>query len=104
MAQVFRNIFENAIDASGVGEPVAIHCRDLTTRDGSALAVAISDRGPGLSPEQQRRIFEPFSTTKAKGTGLGMAIASRIVESHGGTIAASSPGGARIEITLPRQS
>ena len=64
--------------------------------------IAITDRGPGLTPEQQQRIFEPFFTTKAKGTGLGMAIAFRIVESHGGTITASSPRGAQIEIALPR--
>jgi signal transduction histidine kinase len=66
------------------------------------VVISIADRGPGLSVEQQQRIFEPFFTTKAKGTGLGMAIASRIVQSHGGSIAASSPGGARLEITLPR--
>ena len=45
--------------------------------------------------EQQKRIFEPFFTTKAKGTGLGMAIAQRIVQAHGGTIAVTSPGPGR---------
>lgn len=77
-------------------------CYEHSNGSGSSIVVAIADRSPGLSAEQQLRIFEPFFTTKAKGTGLGMAIASRIVQSHGGSIAASSSCGARIEITLPR--
>jgi signal transduction histidine kinase len=57
-----------------------------------------------LGPEQARRIFEPFYTTKTKGTGLGMAIAQRIVKAHGGEIAVGSSAGrgAEIIITLPR--
>jgi two-component system, LuxR family, sensor kinase FixL len=102
MAQVFRNVFENAVEASPVGEAVELTCFEQSNGQGSAIVILIADRGPGLSPEQQQRIFEPFFTTKAKGTGLGMAIASRIVQSHGGSIAATSPGGARIEIMLPR--
>ena len=103
MAQVFRNIFENAVDVSPNGEPVSIRCRDHSNGKGqSEVVISISDRGPGLTAEQQQRIFEPFFTTKTKGTGLGMAIASRIVQSHGGTITASSPRGAQIEIRLPR--
>ena len=102
MAQVFRNVFENAVEVSPVGGAVEITCYEPPNGKASSLVIAIADRGPGLTPEQQQRIFEPFFTTKAKGTGLGMAIASRIVQSHGGTIAASSPGGARIEIMLPR--
>jgi len=102
MAQVFRNIFENAVEVSPVGEAVEIACCEESNGRGNTVVISIADRGPGLSVEQQQRIFEPFFTTKAKGTGLGMAIASRIVQSHGGSIAASSPGGARLEITLPR--
>jgi hypothetical protein len=102
MAQVFRNIFENCVEVSSAGETVEIDWTEKSNGDGRAVVITITDRGPGLSPEQQRRIFEPFFTTKAKGTGLGMAIASRIVQSHGGSIVASSPGGARIEISLPR--
>ena len=62
------------------------------------------DNGPGLSSEQRRRIFEPFFTTKTKGTGLGMAIAQRIVEAHGGQIAVGTPPGrgAEIQLLLPR--
>lgn len=102
MAQVFRNIFENAVEVSPAGEAVEIACCEKSNGKGSAVVISIADRGPGLNAEQQQRIFEPFFTTKAKGTGLGMAIASRIVQSHGGSIVASSSAGARIEITLPR--
>jgi signal transduction histidine kinase len=102
IAHVFRNIFENAIDASPSGGAVTIHCSSAANGDGDELVIAISDQGPGLTADQRRRIFEPFFTTKAKGTGLGMAIAYRIIHSHGGSITARSPGGAQIEITLPR--
>jgi two-component system sensor kinase FixL len=102
MGQVFRNIFENAVEASPAGATVTVRC--TSSRNGTAdeLVIIISDEGPGLTAEQQRHIFEPFFTTKAKGTGLGMAIASRIVQSHGGSITARSVRGAQIEITLPR--
>ena len=61
--------------------------------------------GPGMTPEQHDKIFDPFFTTKTKGTGLGMAIAKRIVEAHGGRIAVgeTGPPGAEIILTLPRQ-
>jgi signal transduction histidine kinase len=66
----------------------------------------VRDNGPGLNPEQRRRIFDPFFTTKTKGTGLGMAIAKRIVEAHGGqiTVGSGSGNGAEILIILPRES
>jgi PAS domain S-box-containing protein len=102
MAQVFRNIFENAVEVSPAGAAVEIACCETSNGQGHAVVVSITDHGPGLTGEQQQRIFEPFFTTKTKGTGLGMAIASRIVQSHGGSITASSSGGARIEIVLPR--
>lgn len=101
MAQVFRNIFENAVEASPPGSLVSVQCSRGASEPGSELSIAIRDSGPGLTPEEQRRIFEPFFTTKVKGTGLGMAIVQRIVQLHGGTISAHSPGGAQIKITLP---
>ena len=61
--------------------------------------------GRGFSSEQRRNLFEPFYTTKTQGTGLGMAIARRIVEAHGGSIAAGiedNVPGAEIVIFLPR--
>jgi hypothetical protein len=64
----------------------------------------VRDNGPGLTAEQRQRIFEPFFTTKTKGTGLGMAIAQRILEAHGSRIAIGPPPGpgAEIQLLLPR--
>lgn len=99
--QVWTNLLDNAIDASPEGGEISIETR----LDGNRIAVSIADRGPGISPEDQKHIFEPFFTTKAvgAGTGLGLDIARRIVESkHGGEIALqSSPGGTVFTVYLP---
>jgi signal transduction histidine kinase len=70
----------------------------------AAVRVIMRDNGPGLTPEQQYNLFEPFYTTKTQGTGLGMAIAKRIVEAHGGgiTVGCGDGPGGKIIITLPR--
>lgn len=103
--QVLRNTLENSLLACP--DPLEIHvCFSGADLDGvAALQLRIRDNGPGLTVEQQCRIFEPFYTTKTRGTGLGMAIAKRVVEAHGGTIAAASNNsrGAEIRITLPRR-
>ena len=102
MSQVFRNIFENAVEVSPKLGVIKVDCRQSQTPGCNDLEVSITDQGPGLTPEQRDRMFEPFFTTKAKGTGLGMAITKRIVTSHHGQILAESPQGACIKITLPR--
>ena len=104
LAQVFRNILDNSIAACHDPVVVAAEWSRVDLGDRPAVRVALRDNGPGLSPEQRRNLFEPFYTTKTQGTGLGMAIARRIVEAHGGSIAAGVDGGygAEIVITLPR--
>jgi PAS domain S-box-containing protein len=106
LEQVFRNILENALAACADPVRITVACSAAHLDGQPAVRVAVRDNGPGLTPEQQRRIFEPFFTTKTKGTGLGMAIAKRIVEAHGGQIAVESvPGqGATIVLTLPREN
>jgi signal transduction histidine kinase len=106
MQQVFRNILENALAACKDPVLITIRCSETNLKGRPALRVTVRDNGPGLTPEQRQRIFEPFFTTKTKGTGLGMAIAQRIVEAHGGqiTIGAGNVPGAEIIITLPRES
>jgi PAS domain S-box-containing protein len=101
---VFRNVFENALAAGR--DPVEIDVRSgAAVLDGRpAVEIVVRDNGPGLNAQQQQRIFEPFYTTKTKGTGLGMAISRRLIEAHGGRITArSTPRGAEIVITLPKQ-
>ncbi len=104
LEQVFRNILENSLAACRDPVVIAIQCREVNYLDRPALRIAVRDNGPGLSAEQRLRIFEPFFTTKTKGTGLGMAIAMRIVETHRGQIVVGAPAGpgAEIILTLPR--
>ena len=104
VGQVFRNILENAIAASPPAGQITISCRETQVHGKRAIGIAFCDQGPGLTAEQQKRIFEPFFTTKTKGTGLGMAIAQRIVQSHGGTIrlGRADRAGAEIIVVLPR--
>jgi signal transduction histidine kinase len=106
MEQVFRNILENAVAASPTHGAIVIACRNGFFEGLPVLRTAIRDQGPGLSAEQRRRIFEPFFTTKTKGTGLGMAIAQRLMQSHGGSIAVAEDcqAGAEIVVSLPRGS
>jgi two-component system, LuxR family, sensor kinase FixL len=104
LEQVFRNILENSLAACPGPVRIEVRCTDAEIGGRPAVRVAVRDNGPGLNAEQRRRIFDPFFTTKTKGTGLGMAIAKRLVEAHGGQIAAGdSTGGAEILIVLPRE-
>jgi signal transduction histidine kinase len=104
LEQVLHNILDNALAAGS--PPVEVEIRAAATElDGQpALRIAVADNGPGIAPEQRYQVFDPFFTTKAKGTGLGMAIAKRIVEAHGGRISVgdSEGPGAVFLITLPR--
>jgi two-component system, LuxR family, sensor kinase FixL len=106
LGQVFQNVLENALAACA--DPVEVEVRYSRAQidDRPALRIAVRDNGPGLGPDARQRIFEPFYTTKTKGTGLGMAICRRIVEAHGGRLAVGEGDGERrgaeIIITLPR--
>jgi signal transduction histidine kinase len=101
LEQVFVNLLTNARDASPEGATVT--CR--LERCGENVRVTVSDRGAGLSPTTEARVFQPFYTTKKSGgTGLGLAISRDIVQRHGGSISlATRPGGgaeARVELPL----
>jgi PAS domain S-box-containing protein len=106
--RVFRNIFENALDACAGPARVHVRCTDSRIDGRPALQVSIQDNGPGLNAEQRQSVFQPFFTTKRQGTGLGLAIVKRIVEAHGGQIRignGTQPGaGAEIILTLPRET
>jgi PAS domain S-box-containing protein len=103
MLQVFRNLFENSLAACRDPVLIRISCRDVELHGKSAVEVHVEDNGPGLTPEARTNVFEPFFTTKTKGTGLGMSIARRIVDAHGGRIAVcDSSAGAEFVMTLLR--
>jgi signal transduction histidine kinase len=101
LRQVLLNVILNACQAAGEQGEVRIIC---DTVDGM-LRIRIRDSGPGFTDEALADAFTPFFTTKEQGTGLGLAVSHRIVESHGGRIHASNPleGGGLIEIMIPIQ-
>lgn len=101
LRQVFMNLTLNALDAAGRGGKVRVE--NFVDADGSHIYV--DDSGPGVAPDQRDRLFEPFYTTKAQGSGLGLPISHAIVSQHGGRIelGRSSLGGARFEVVLPKQ-
>jgi two-component system sensor kinase FixL len=96
---VFQNILMNAAQAmEGTGRV------DVTiTHIDGRCRVAVADRGPGMPEEIREKAFEAFFTTKHRGTGLGLPIAKRVVEAHGGTIHIDVPpeGGTTISVDLP---
>ena len=102
--QVFRNLLENSLAACSDPVVIQIECRDAQLKGQPAIEVRVRDNGPGLTPAARQSVFEPFFTTKTKGTGLGMAIARRIVEAHGGQISVGNEhsNGAEFVITLLR--
>ena len=85
LGQVFRNIFENSIFACKPPGRIEVCCQKAELNKTPAIRISISDNGPGLSADSKSRVFDAFFTTKPKGTGLGMAIAKRIVEAHEGS-------------------
>lgn len=102
LMQVFRNILENALAACQDPVEIQILCHPAQLGARRAVQIIFRDNGPGIPPDIKPRIFEPFFTTKSKGTGLGMAIAQRLVQAHGGTIEVGShTPGAEIIVTLP---
>jgi two-component system sensor kinase FixL len=104
LVQMFRIFFENSLAACRDPVVIQVSCRDVYLPSGRALEVRVRDNGPGLTPAARHSVFEPFFTTKTKGTGLGMAIARRIVDAHGGQIAVGIElqVGAEFVVTLPR--
>ena len=103
--QIFRNLIENSFAACPDSVQITISCSDSELDSVPAVSISVRDNGPGLTQEQQDRIFEAFYTTKPKGTGLGMAIALKTIQAHHGTLVAGNGngGGAEFVITLPRE-
>ena len=97
--QTLLNLILNGLQAMPEGGTLTLEAK---TSNGNFL-IAVTDTGTGITAENQRRIFEPYFTTKPKGTGLGLAISRRIIEAHGGTITVFSKAGqgARFQISFP---
>jgi signal transduction histidine kinase len=103
LRQIVINLAANGLDAVSTGGRVTVTGRS----EGEDVVILVSDTGPGIAPDDLRRIFEPFYTTKGrgKGTGLGLAICRELAAALGGAISVQSePGhGSVFTVSLPRQ-
>jgi two-component system sensor histidine kinase KdpD len=101
--QALTNLLENAAKFSPPGSPITVQAAKWH----SEVQVRVSDRGPGVPPEDRERVFEPFARGNGQqpesGTGLGLSIVRAIAAAHGGTvrIGAAPGGGASVVLTLP---
>ena len=104
LRQALTNLMRNAVQASPPGAKVEVLVDSVGPGRRRELRFRIRDQGAGLPEGKEEEIFEPFFTTRSRGTGLGLAVARRIVALHGGTLAGRSlaSGGAQFEVRIPR--
>lgn len=101
MVQAIINILLNSIEAVGTGGQVEISAM----KSGQVVRVEIRDNGPGIAKGDLAYVFDPFFSRKTKGTGLGLANAKKVIESHGGTLEIQcTSGGTGVIIKIPVQS
>lgn len=103
MVQVLTNLVQNGLDAASAVRPDPRVMVTIDVPSEGKVRVVVRDNGPGVPAEILPRLFEPYATSKAKGTGLGLALVHRMVFEHGGEIAyrEATKGGAVFEILLP---
>ena len=99
LEQLFMNLLLNAAQAVAPGGGATVTC----AIDGNQHVIVVADTGPGMSPTQLARVGQPLRSTKPGGTGLGLTIASKIAEAHGGSIAVENgaPAGIVVSVRLP---
>jgi signal transduction histidine kinase len=109
LKQVLINLVRNAAEAIDGSGTVTLRTRatraPLGGHETDAVVLEVSDTGKGIPPEAEKRLFDPFFSTKETGTGLGLTIAARIVEKHGGVLQyQTQPGhGTTFGVVLPRE-
>ena len=107
LRQVIHNLLQNAQDAlvttGTMGEIPSPRIVVRSERGEGLIRFSVTDNGSGFPEHLMKRAFEPYVTTKKKGTGLGLVIVKKIIEEHGGSVAISNvePHGARVLILLP---
>ncbi len=102
LAQLLHNLLRNAEEAMPAGGQVTVRTRD----DAGRAVLEVEDTGPGIPADARARVLEPGVTTKADGTGLGLALGARIAQGHGGTLEVDTAGGggALLRLRLPRDA
>lgn len=100
MRQVLVNLLKNAMEATGKDGTVKVSARVEGSNGKSKVLLCICDNGPGIAPYDLARIFQPFFTTKKKGTGLGLCTVRKIIEAHGFAISVSSEEGSGTMVEL----
>src|SRR5690606_25438366 len=106
--QALHNLLKNALEAIGDQRKpqILVSTRIVRIDDADWVEVGVADNGPGLPDGFGDRWFEPYTTSKAKGTGLGLAVVKKIAEEHGGNVRAESRpgGGAEFIMRLPLET
>ena len=106
LRQLLHNLIKNSLEAmNGESKPhIEVSTREVDDESRAWVEIMVADNGPGLPDGFDERWFEPYTTSKVKGTGLGLAVAKKIVEEHGGNIRAENrpAGGAAFFLRLPR--
>jgi PAS domain S-box-containing protein len=102
LRQAFSNLVRNAVEAC-IGASIAPQVVIDGRLESSNVRVSVDDNGPGIAITERERIFQPFFTTKGRGTGLGLALVQKIVVTHNGRIQVSAApgGGASLQVVLP---
>lgn len=117
MRQVFFNLFVNAVEAAGTNAEITVSCRKLPRQKALAkyadrillglgetvIETTVTDNGPGIKDTAMTQLFSPFFTTRSTGTGLGLAMALKVIKAHGGDIMANNTdkSGACFTVVLP---
>ncbi len=103
LGQAIANLVQNAIIANGRRSPVSVHAALEHSSQPAMLRVEVADDGDGVALEARPRLFTPFFTTRATGTGLGLALVRRIAGAHGGSVDYEQPsgGGACFVLRVP---
>jgi signal transduction histidine kinase len=104
LRQAFSNLCRNALEAcTEASVPPHVVLESTVDRSQRVVRIAVVDNGPGLDPAVASRIFMPFVTTRARGTGLGLALVQKIIVTHNGrvTVQPEPGGGTRFVVSLP---
>ncbi|WP_142274159.1 ATP-binding protein, partial [Bacillus mycoides] len=97
LKQVFINILQNSIEAMLNGGGISIHIKEIHK---NGVVISVIDEGIGIPEERIKRLGEPFYSTKEKGTGIGLMLSYKIIESHQGTISIMSEVGVGTTVTM----